>query len=136
MAITIPNTFTPLTVALSAEVNENFQEVANQAVAKSGDTMTGTLVVPNLTVSGTTTSSTITVALATAVSAVITSTSASALDVAGGINAGSGNVGIVGTDGKIPAISSTYFASLDGSALTGISGADSDNSIIAGQVFG
>jgi hypothetical protein len=43
-----------------------------------------------------------------------------ALDVAGGINAGSGNVGIVSATGQIPAISSTYFASLSGTNLTGV----------------
>ena len=52
--------------------------------------------------------------------ATISGTGASALDVAGGINAGSGNVGIVDTSGKIPAISSTYFASLSGANLTGV----------------
>jgi hypothetical protein len=113
MSLTIPNTFSPLTTALSAEVNENFTAVADQAVAKSGDTMTGNLTVPGLTISG---------------------TGASALDVAGGINAGSGNVGIVDATGKIPAISSTYFASLDGSALTG-TGGEAENNVIAVQVF-
>ncbi|MGE3278033.1 MAG: hypothetical protein AB7O67_23220 [Vicinamibacterales bacterium] len=53
----------------------------------------------------------------------VTGTGATAIDVAGGINAGSGNVGIVGTDGRVPAISSTYFASLDGSALTNLTSA-------------
>ncbi|MCG2724893.1 MAG: hypothetical protein L6420_01330, partial [Elusimicrobia bacterium] len=52
--------------------------------------------------------------------AVISDTSANALDVAGGIQAGSGNVGIVDATGKIPAISATYFTSVDGSALTGL----------------
>lgn len=42
----------------------------------------------------------------------LSSTSATAIDVEGGITAGSGNVGIVGTDGKIPALSSAYVASL------------------------
>ncbi|MBI2482605.1 hypothetical protein HYV74_00320 [Candidatus Uhrbacteria bacterium] len=41
----------------------------------------------------------------------VNSTAASALDVGGGINAGTGNVGIIDASGKIPAISSTYFAS-------------------------
>lgn len=50
----------------------------------------------------------------------ITGTGATALDVAGGIQAGSGNVGIVDSTGKIPAISSTYFASLSGANLTGV----------------
>lgn len=62
----------------------------------------------------------------------ISGTGASALDVAGGINAGSGNVGIVDTTGKIPAISSTYFASLSGANLTGIpETAITDGSLLA-----
>ena len=51
-----------------------------------------------------------------------TDTSATSIDVAGGITAGTGNVAIVNAAGKIPALSSTYLASLDGSALTGVSG--------------
>src|SRR3990167_4765018 len=43
MAITIPNTFSPNTTAVSADVNENFTEVADKAVDKTGDTLTGTL---------------------------------------------------------------------------------------------
>jgi len=50
-----------------------------------------------------------------------TDTSATSIDVAGGVTAGTGNVAIVNAAGKIPALSSTYLASLDGSALTGIS---------------
>jgi len=42
----------------------------------------------------------------------VNSSAADALDVAGGIKAGSGNVGIIGTDGRIPALTSTYFADL------------------------
>ena len=49
----------------------------------------------------------------------ITSTAADALDAAGGIQAGSGNVGIVDTAGQIPAISSIYFADLAATNLTG-----------------
>ena len=41
------------------------------------------------------------------------------LDVQGAAQFGSGNVNLVDSTGKIPAISSTYFASLDGSTLTG-----------------
>ena len=47
---------------------------------------------------------------------------AALLDVQGGAQFGSGNVDLVDATGKIPAISSTYFASLDGSALTNLSG--------------
>lgn len=49
-----------------------------------------------------------------------TSTSATALTLAGGVTAGSGAVGIIGTTGKIPALTATYFTSLDASALTTI----------------
>ena len=55
-----------------------------------------------------------------AASMVVTSNSPYALSVAGGITAGSGNVAIVDTTGKVPALTSTYFASLDGSKLTGV----------------
>lgn len=41
----------------------------------------------------------------------ITNTTAGALDIGGGINAGTGNVAIVGADGRIPALSSTTVAS-------------------------
>jgi fibronectin-binding autotransporter adhesin len=62
----------------------------------------------------------------------INSTSASALDVAGGIQAGSGNVNVIGTDGRIPAISSTYFASVSGANLTGIpESAINDDALLA-----
>lgn len=52
---------------------------------------------------------------------VFTNTGASSLDIGGGLNAGTGNVAIIDATGKITGISSTYFASLDGSNLTGIS---------------
>ncbi|MBI4434828.1 hypothetical protein HY635_03400 [Candidatus Uhrbacteria bacterium] len=42
------------------------------------------------------------------------------LDVAGGIQAGSGNVNIINSAGKIPAISSTYVADLSGENLTNL----------------
>ena len=50
------------------------------------------------------------------------STAADALKTSGGITAGSGNVAIVGTDGRVPAISSTYFAALSGANLTSLNG--------------
>lgn len=54
----------------------------------------------------------------------ITNAGAGALDVTGGINAGSGNVGIVDTSGKIPALSSTYIADLSGANLTALTAAN------------
>lgn len=62
----------------------------------------------------------------------VNSTSAAAIDVAGGITAGSGNVGIIDTSGRIPAISSTYVASLSGANLTSIpETAITDGSLLA-----
>jgi hypothetical protein len=50
-----------------------------------------------------------------------TDTSATSVDFAGGITAGTGNVAIVNAAGQIPALSSTYLADLSGANLTGIS---------------
>lgn len=132
--VTIPNTFTPNTVAQSALVNANFSQLGQQALNRAGGIITGNISVdPGVTIdgidigavlggTGTPTFSTVT----------ITGTGASALDVGGGINAGTGNVGIVDTTGKIPGISSTYFASLDGSNITNILEANiADGSLLA-----
>ncbi|MDP2866523.1 MAG: hypothetical protein Q8O90_09785, partial [Elusimicrobiota bacterium] len=56
-------------------------------------------------------------------------TAANALDVAGGINAGSGNVGIVDATGKIPALSATYLADVSGANLTSLSAANLSGAI-------
>ncbi|HYE85054.1 MAG TPA: hypothetical protein VEA16_01775 [Vicinamibacterales bacterium] len=52
--------------------------------------------------------------------AAFNNTGAASIDVAGGAQFGSGNVSLIDTTGKIPAISSTYFASLSGVNLTGV----------------
>ncbi|HAT71556.1 MAG TPA: hypothetical protein DCS63_01920, partial [Elusimicrobia bacterium] len=51
---------------------------------------------------------------------VITGTGAAALDVAGGINAGTDNISIVDATGRLPALSAAYLADLNGGNLTGI----------------
>lgn len=118
--ITVPNTFT--TSVPVSQLNSNFSTIGSGALNRNGGTIAGNIAVDSgktidgvdisavLGGTGTPTFSTLT----------LSSTSASALDVAGGINAGSGNVGIVDTTGKVPAISSTYFSSLSGANLTGI----------------
>ena len=61
-------------------------------------------------------------AIAIAQPLTITSTDASALDVGGGINTGTGNVALVGTDGRINGpLSSTIIDDLSGANLTGLS---------------
>lgn len=105
-----------------ATLNSNFSTLGGNALNRTGGTVTGNIAANSgvtfdvvdvgavLSGTGTPTFATVTV----------TNTGASALDVAGGINAGTGNVGIVDTTGKIPAISTTYFASLSGANLTGL----------------
>ena len=66
-------------------------------------------------------------------------TEAGAVDFASSITAGSGNVEIVDSTGKIPALSSTYFASLSGANLTSlnasnISSGTLDNARLAATV--
>lgn len=158
--ISIPNSFTPNTRIVSADVNENFTELGDKSLNRGGGTATGdiifaTKIVPdadggadigttllrfgtayvdnlevttdltvggNFNLTGDIVASTLT----------IEGTGADALDVAGGITAGSGAVAIIGTDGRIPAISSTYFASLSGANLTGIpETAISDGAVLA-----
>jgi len=51
---------------------------------------------------------------------ILQNTAADAFTVRGGIVAGSGAVQLAGADGRIPAVTSTYFANLDGSHLTGV----------------
>lgn len=118
--ITVPHVFT--TSVPVSQLNTDLSTLGSGALNRAGGTITGNITVSSgvtidgvdisavLSGTGTPTFSTVTVS----------STGASALDVAGGINAGSGNVGIVDTTGKIPAISSTYFASLSGANLTGL----------------
>lgn len=126
--VSIPNTFTPNTTAQSALVNANFSQLGQQALNRAGGIITGNISVdPGITIdgidigavlggSGTPTFANITVTGQGA----FTSTGAAAILVSGGITAGSGNVAIIGTDGRIPAISSTTFASLSGINLTSI----------------
>lgn len=116
--ITIPNTFAPNTVISSSQMNANFSEVGTKSLNRQGGTITGNIVVNGgITIDG----ADISAFLQPTGKVIVGSTASDALDVAGGINAGSGNVGIVGTDGRVPALSTTYIADLNGGNLTGIS---------------
>ncbi|KKU81445.1 MAG: hypothetical protein UY09_C0037G0002 [Parcubacteria group bacterium GW2011_GWA2_47_8] len=57
----------------------------------------------------------------------VSSSQANALDIAGGAQFGSGNVSLIDTTGKIPALSSTYFADLSGANLTSVNAATLDS---------
>lgn len=103
--ITIPHTFAPLTVISSSQMNTNFSALGNNALNRTGGTITGTITVSaDVTIDGADISDYL-----SGGKLIATSTAADSLDVGGGINAGTGNVGIVDSTGKIPALTATYF---------------------------
>ena len=129
------NVVAPTGGALGMKMTVNgvpYSEFARTA----GDSFTGTVTHVNSPIVLTGSLGTITSASSiSSLSSVVTGTGAAALDVAGGINAGSGNVGIVDVSGKIPAISSTYFASLSGANLTGLTAANISAGSLGGSVI-
>lgn len=158
--ISIPNTFVANTRIVSADVNENFAELGDKALNREGGAMTGTLVIgtainPDSDGGATlgtallqfssgffedlTVSSDLTVAgnfnltgdiIVNSIE--VESTTATSIDTAGGITAGTPAVAIIGTDGKIPAISSGFFGSLSGANLTGLLEANiADGTVLA-----
>ena len=118
--ITVPHTF--IASVPVSQLNTNLSTLGTGALNRSGGTITGNITVdPGVTLDGVDVGASLGTSGDLDVDSLnLRNTGASALNVAGGINAGSGNVGIVDTTGKIPAISSTYFASLNGANLTGI----------------
>jgi hypothetical protein len=118
--ITVPNVFT--TSVPVSQLNSNFSTIGSGALNRAGGTITGDISVNSgVTIDNVDISDRLGTTGALDVSSLnLRSTSASALNVAGGINAGSGDVGIVDITGKIPAISGTYFSSLSGANLTGL----------------
>lgn len=147
--VSVPFTFQSQTVISSSQMNANFAMLAS-ALNRTGGALTGNITATaGVTIDGIDISATLNQALLTTSSptfvgltlsgalsststgqfsgVTITGTGASALDVGGGINAGTGNVALVTAAGKITAISSTYFDSLDGTNLTGVAKLASNN---------
>lgn len=118
--ITVPHTFT--TSVPVSQLDNNFSTLGTGALNRSGGTITGNISVdPGVTIDGIDVGGSLGTSGDLDVDSLnLRNTGATALNVEGGITAGSGSVGIVDTTGKIPAISSTYFASLSGANLTGI----------------
>lgn len=99
--ISIPFSFSPNTTISSSQMNSNFSTIAEAALNRHGDNIDGTVTIGSGVTFGT-----------GGGKISVTSTAADAIKSSGGITAGSGAVAVIGTDGKIPAFSSTYFASI------------------------
>lgn len=121
--ITGLNTFSPNTRILSADVNFNFTKIADESLRRTGGDVSGNITVANgVTIDGVDLSAW----LDQNVKTTATPTFAS-LTLNGGLTAGSGSVGIIDSTGKIPALSSTYFADVSGTNLTGVAKLGSNN---------
>jgi hypothetical protein len=104
--ITVPNVFAPFTTIQSALVNGNFSTIAEAALNRHGDNIDGNIT----TNSGVSIDGAIIHNYLANSKVSAASTAADAIKSGGGITAGTGVVGIVGTDGRIPALSTTYVA--------------------------
>lgn len=133
--ITVPHSFT--TSVPVTQLNTNLSTIGSGALNRAGGTITGNILVNNgVTIDGVDIGAELdTTGDLDIDTLILYGTGAGVLDVAGGINAGSANVGIVDSSGKIPAISSTYFASLSGANLTNISATTLANTTMTARVF-
>lgn len=121
--VTIPNTLVAGTTIRAADLNTNFATLGNASLNRlSGGNISGNVTLDGgITVDGIDISATICTSCTPTLSKLtLSNTSSTAFTVGGGITAGTGAVAIVDTTGKIPALSSTYFASLVGSSLTAL----------------
>lgn len=116
--ISVPHTFT--TSVPVSQLNTNLSTIADGALKRNGGNVTGNVTVDSgVTIDGVDISAALGGSGTGAFATVTTSnTGATSIDAAGGITAGTGNVGIIGTDGRIPALSTTYLASLSAANLT------------------
>jgi hypothetical protein len=118
--ISVPHTFT--TSVPVSQLNTNLSTIADGALKRNGGNITDDITVDTgVTIDGVDISAALGGSSTGAFAALTTSNlGATSIDAAGGITAGTGNVAIIGTDGRIPAINGTYFASLSGANITGI----------------
>lgn len=126
-SISIPNTFVNGTAADADQVNANFTALSNNAVNRAAGVMTGVLQLadgavgaPALAFSGETTTGLYRVASGS-VGLALGGTQRLRLDATGLTVYGTT---IIDTNGKIPALSSTYLTSVSGANLTGLTAAN------------
>lgn len=119
--VTIPNTFVAGTTIKAADVNLNFSTLGSHALDRlSGGNLSGNITMdPGITIDGIDLSVALCGTCASGFKDLTLTSPAVGITVAG--------VNIVNLNGKIPAISSTYLASLDGSALTGLANISASN---------
>lgn len=121
--ITVPNSFVVFTHLTAAAMNGNFTAVSAAVNRNAGGTITGTINVSDgVTIDGADLSAYMAGGKLSALSS-----AADAVKVGGGITAA--GVAVVDATGKIPALSSTYFASLNASVLTSLSAANLSGTI-------
>lgn len=163
--ITVPHTLADLETIDAARLNTNFSTIAGDACNRTGCTMTGTLTTQAVVAaandtydlgtngtrfqdaffSGTVTAQTSTFATNTVIGGTLGVTGITTLtgnlvangttDINSTFTVGSGNVQPFSAGGKIQAISSTYFDSLDGTNLTGVAKIASANTYTARNNF-
>ncbi len=159
--VSVPNTFVTGTPILASEMNANFDALESGSLNRTGGTITGNIAVDSgITVdgidigsvlggTGTPTFSTLTVTGATSLQSTLNVTGNFAIntdkfnvtaasgnvDIEGTLTTGSSSVQLTSAGGKIQAISSTYFDSLDGTNLTGIAKLASSNTYTAINKF-
>lgn len=132
--ITVPNTLADGDTITAAPLNTNFTTLGNHAL----DRVTGGNLTGNITADALVTIDGVDVGVQACITCnpthaklTLSDTSATSLTVGGGLTIGTGAVALVNTTGKIPAFSSTYFASLDGTNLTGVALLGSNNTFTA-----
>jgi hypothetical protein len=161
--ITVPHTLADGETIDAARLNTNFTTIAGDACNRTGCTMTGTVTVKDVAAAlansysigttgtrfqdaffnGTVTAGTSTLSTNSVIGGTLGVTGAStltgsltangAVDINSTFTIGSGNVSPFDSTGKIQAISSTYFASLSGTNLTGVAMLGSSNTFTAGS---